>query len=188
MTTLGTARKRRGLSQRALAARAGVSFRCVQQLEAPDHNWRVASLRRVARALDLPEGGLDYGLSRYLSLTPDSVEDVAFRMHGEGFDSWKVHLFNCVDRFRHERDVRLIEGAPLPDLDPWLQALLASSVEMLCDERGLSPPAWCRAIPPLARPWFVSGIENLKAAALIESPARFRARNLFVLGNFLDRA
>ena len=78
------------MSQRALAARAGVSFRCVQQLERPGHNWRVGSLRRVARALDLPEGGLDYSLSRYLSLTPDSVEDAAFRMRGEGFASWKV--------------------------------------------------------------------------------------------------
>jgi transcriptional regulator with XRE-family HTH domain len=188
MTTLETARKFRGLSQRALAAKAGVSFRCVQQLEGVGHNWRVDSLRRVARALDLPDGGLDCMLARYLALTPDSAEDIAFRMHGDGFDSWKVHLFNFVDRFRRDRDSRLVDGAPLADLDARLRALLTSTVEALCDETGRTPPAWCRGVPALAKPWFVAGIENLKAAALVESPARFRARNIFVLGNFLDRA
>jgi hypothetical protein len=34
----------------------------------------------------------------------------------------------------------------------------------------------------------VSGVENLKAMALVESPAWFRRRNVFVLGNFLNRA
>ncbi|NCO37375.1 MAG: hypothetical protein COZ06_23865 [Armatimonadetes bacterium CG_4_10_14_3_um_filter_66_18] len=43
-------------------------------------------------------------------------------------------------------------------------------------------------LPPLPEPWFVSGIENLKATALVESPTHFRKRRIFVLGNFLERA
>ena len=39
----------------------------------------------------------------------------------------------------------------------------------------------------LDKPWFVSGFENLKSTALIESPLNFRKRNIFVLGNFLTR-
>jgi hypothetical protein len=34
----------------------------------------------------------------------------------------------------------------------------------------------------------VAGRESLKAMALVESPVWFRRRNIFVLGNFLDRA
>jgi hypothetical protein len=30
-------------------------------------------------------------------------------------------------------------------------------------------------------------VESLKATALVESPAPFRKRNIFVLGNFLSR-
>ena len=185
---LRKAREARGFSQRELAAKSGTSFRCVQQLEKPDHNWRVSSLRSVARALDLPVGGLNYYVAHYFSLTPDSIEDISLRMYQDGFRSWKIHLFDFVDRFRHDCDPSFIDAPPIKDLDLNLQALVASTVEMLCDELDVSVPAWCTGIPALNAPWFVSGIENLKAMALVESPTHFRARNIFVLGNFLSRA
>ena len=67
-------------------------------------------------------------------------------------------------------------------------ALLASTVEMLCAERRMPVPWWCGGAGILPAPWFVSGVENLKALALVESPAHFRKRNIFVLANFLARA
>ncbi|HMP75027.1 MAG TPA: hypothetical protein PKE12_01905 [Kiritimatiellia bacterium] len=188
METLAAIRNARGLSQRVLARKAGVSFRCVQQLESPGHNWRVGSLSNVGRALGLPEGGLDYFHGRFLSIEPDSVEDVSIRIHHEGLDSWRIHLFDFVDRFRSVGGSRLIERSPIDELDAQFRALLASTVEALCAEVGIAVPFWCRGVPCLERPWFVSGVENLKASALVESPAAYRARNLFVLGNFLDRA
>ncbi len=188
MKTLRKAREARGLSQRGLAAKSGTSFRCVQQLEEPDHNWRVSSLRSVARAMDLPAGGLGYYVAHYFSLKPDSVEDISLRIYQDGFDSWKTHLFNFVDRFRNDQNTDMIERPPIEDLAVDLQALIASTVETLCDECHASTPPWCKGIPALDRPWFVSGIENLKAMALIESPTRFRTRNIFVLENFLKRA
>jgi hypothetical protein len=42
-------------------------------------------------------------------------------------------------------------------------------------------------IPAYKDPWFVSGMENLKAITLVESPLHFRRRKIFVLGNFLSR-
>ncbi len=68
-----------------------------------------------------------------------------------------------------------------------MRALLASTVEMLCDEARLEPPEWCAAVPALPEPWFVAGMEGLKVLALAESPVHFRKRNIFVLGNFLSR-
>jgi transcriptional regulator with XRE-family HTH domain len=181
-------RKRRGLSQRALAARAEVSFRGVQLLEEPGHNWRVKTLASVAGALGLAPKGLDLAVDRFLRVPVDSVRDVSIRMALDGFDSWKTHLFNFVDAFRSSRDEALLRDAPIPELDPRLRALCASVTEALCHESGMKPPAWCAGIPGMDRPWFVAGVENLVAAALVESPAWFRARGIFVLGNFLSRA
>jgi hypothetical protein len=49
-------------------------------------------------------------------------------------------------------------------------------------------PNWIWNIPSCKEPWFVSGYENLKAISLVESPAFFRRRKIFVLENFLYRA
>lgn len=43
-------------------------------------------------------------------------------------------------------------------------------------------------VPGLKDPWFVTGIENLKAIAIVESPVFFRRRKIFTLQNFPGRA
>jgi hypothetical protein len=51
----------------------------------------------------------------------------------------------------------------------------------------IEPSEWILAVPAVRRAWFVSGMENLKAIALVESPLPFRRRKVFVLENFLSR-
>lgn len=187
MKSLRNTRESRGFSQRSLAQKAGVSFGCIQQLESSQHNWRKESMQRVGQALDLPKDGFNYFCERYLSLIPDSVEEVSVRIHLDGDGSWKIHLFNFVDRFRSERNFELIERPPIFELAEPICALIASTVEALCSELEITAPSWCRGIPALKHPWFVAGIENLKASALVESPTTFRKRNIFVLNNFLER-
>lgn len=136
----------------------------------------------------MPRRGVEVAVEHFLRTPVDAIQDVSLRMVLDGFDSWKTHLFDFVDAFRSTRDEALVREGPVADLDARLQALCASVTEALCREVGMRPPAWCAGIPPLASPWFVAGIENLKAAALVESPAWFRARGIFVLGNFLSRA
>jgi len=188
MISIAEARKRRGISQREMAARAGVSFRGVQLLERPGHNWRVSTMARAAEALGLPGRGVDMAVGRFLRLHPDSVRAASTRMALDGFESWKTHLFDFVDAFRSVGDVALVGDPPVEELDSRLRALCASVAEALCHEFGIRAPGWCEGVPGLGRPWFVSGIENLKAAALVESPVWFRSRNIFVLDNFLSRA
>jgi len=130
---------------------------------------------------------VDLMVDHFLRLRPDSIEEISIRMMVDGFDSWKTHLFNFVDAFRATHNSELLDP-PTQGLDARLQALCASAVEMLCAECGLQAPAWCAGVPPLSQPWFVAGIENLKASALVESPVWFRARNVFILNNFLSRA
>ncbi|HOE96714.1 MAG TPA: hypothetical protein PLS90_09590 [Candidatus Sumerlaeota bacterium] len=99
---------------------------------------------------------------------------------------WYVAFMDFVDEFRRTRDVaRFAEPWPLDH--PRYDALLASTLEYLCDEAGIEPPAWSWEIPACPDPWFVAGVENLKALALVQSPAHFRRRKIFVLENFLAR-
>lgn len=187
MKALKEARRRQHLSQRALAARAKVSFRGLQLLERDGHDWRAGTVARVAEALNLPGEGVNLAVERFLRIASDSIPAATIRMILNGFDSWKTHLFDFVDAFRAAPSAERLEP-PAEGLEARLQALCASTVEALCAEKGLRAPAWCRGVPPLEHPWFVAGIENLKPMALVESPAWFRARNIFVLGNFLNRA
>ena len=48
-------------------------------------------------------------------------------------------------------------------------------------------PEWVFETKPLKDPWFVSGLENMKTFAIVESPAFFKQMNVFVLDNFMAR-
>ncbi len=100
--------------------------------------------------------------------------------------NWALFLMDFVDDFRHYKDPQAI-AEPLVYTDERLDPLLASTVESLCDELGMACPEWLAAVPACKTPWFVAGMENLKAIALAESPLRFRVRKIFVLSNFLSR-
>lgn len=102
-------------------------------------------------------------------------------------DNWVIHLMDFVDDFRfHKNPIALAEPFRLTD-ERW-DALLASAASYLCCELGISTPQWLWSVPACKHPWFVSGLENLKAIALVESPLHFRMRKIFVLENFLSRA
>jgi len=51
----------------------------------------------------------------------------------------------------------------------------------------MDPPPWVWEVPACKTPWFVSGLDTLRAIALVESPVSFRRRKIFVLENFLAR-
>jgi hypothetical protein len=100
--------------------------------------------------------------------------------------NWAVHLMDVVDDFRYSKDPKAIAEPFEPSNERW-DALLASTAHYLCDEVGIEVPAWILRIPACKDPWFVSGMESLKAIALVESPLQFRIRKVFVMENFLDR-
>jgi hypothetical protein len=102
-------------------------------------------------------------------------------------DHGMVHLMDFVDDFRHEKNPSTI-AAPFPHVDERWDALVASTVEYLCREQQVPVPDWVGRVAACRNPWFVSGMENLKAISLVESPLPFRLRKIFVLENFLSRA
>lgn len=101
-------------------------------------------------------------------------------------DNWAIYLMDFVDDFRYYRE-RAAIGEPFALDNQKLDALLASTTEYLCDELGIEPPGWLEQVPACPTPYFVAGIESLKSFTLVQSPARFRVRKIFVLENFLSR-
>jgi len=99
---------------------------------------------------------------------------------------WRVWLMDFVDDFRYYKNAEMI-AEPFELSDDKTDALLASTIEYLCDELKMDPPEWSNKIQPCREPYFVSGIENLKATAIVESPLRFRIRKIFVTESFLSR-
>jgi hypothetical protein len=100
--------------------------------------------------------------------------------------NWRVYLLDFVDDFRYHKDPRaMAEQFELSD--ERIDALLASTAEALCDELGVEAPGWLASVPACRDPYFVSGMENLKAISIVESPLRFRIRKIFVLENFPSR-
>lgn len=99
---------------------------------------------------------------------------------------WRIPLMDFVDDFRYFKNVGAI-AEPFEFGDEKLDAVLASTAESLCDELDLPIPEWLDEISACREPYFVAGIENLKAAAIAQSPIRFRIRKIFVLENFLSR-
>ncbi len=181
-------REDKNISQRRLADLAGVSFRTLQLAEAGEQNLTLSTLGKILKALGYPPHILETQLHRIFKSPPESICNVSEKILEDGEDSWKIHFFNFVDAFSIAKNQKsYVEFSPAPELSLKLKALFASTVEALCVKFELEIPSWCQSISSLSEPWFLSETESLKAIALLESPAVFRKRNLFVFENFLER-
>jgi hypothetical protein len=68
-------------------------------------------------------------------------------------------------------------------------AYLAATAEALASEKGLDTPPWThKPGRALKHPWFAVPWAGMRAVLILESPAAFRSRNLFVSANALARA
>jgi hypothetical protein len=125
-------------------------------------------------------------------MIPKTLAEVAtLAAAGESFD---LCLRNFLDGF-----IALPAGAALaaepekladklPRLGAVEDAYLAATAEWLAWKFNLPPPRWAfEPVRFLRRPWFASQLAALRGL-LLESPAPFRSRNLFVSENALSRA
>jgi len=101
-------------------------------------------------------------------------------------NNWLIPFMDFVDEFRYYRDISII-SIPIQKTNERLDAILASTIEFLCNEQQLNTPDWVWDIPGCRYPWFVSGVESIKAITIVQSPVYFRRRKIFVLENFLSR-
>jgi hypothetical protein len=126
-------------------------------------------------------------------MIPQSLAQVSeLAVKGEPFD---LCLKNFLDGFYARPNAEALQPEPpkLADKNPRFgqieDAYLAATGEWLAWKFNLQPPAWIfDETRSLHRPWFASPLAALRAVLLIESPAPFRSRNLFVSENALSRA
>jgi hypothetical protein len=104
------------------------------------------------------------------------------------------HLADFLDQFYLERNTKMLEeeparlGGKIEEGDV-ADAYLAATAVALARLVRAQPPAWTGDNSrKLRRPWFASPGSAVRATLLLESPAPFRERNLFVSENALARA
>jgi hypothetical protein len=126
-------------------------------------------------------------------MRPRTLAEVA-RLTLEG-DSFDRCLANFLDEFYARPSSAALAETPAllapaqGELGHTQDAYLAATAEELAQGFDLSLPEWAAAEERrLHRPWFASPLASLRAVLLLESPAGFRARNLFVSKNALSRA
>jgi hypothetical protein len=177
--------ERANLSERSLSEKARISRACLRQLRGDESNITIESVCRVAEFFGRE---VEVLVAPARTASEFSVVATSYKILRDGFESWRIHLMDLVDEFNRAYDPRLLLLPPPDGFDKRLYALFASVTRFMCELAGMTPPSWSTARYYLERPWFVSGMESLKASALLESPTAFRNNNIFVLRNFIDRA
>ena len=175
------------LSEREVAHQSGVSRMTLRSVELGSEKLSLQSCGLVAQSLAQEMALITWPHDGEMHSEYTTVA-VGMKVQQSGFESWKLHFFELVDEFRRTLDPRLILLPPPLNLDSRLRALLASITLSLCDEAEFDAPNWASRSHYLDHPWFISGVENLRAMAILESPVYFRKNNIFVLENFLRRA
>lgn len=178
-------RNNKNISERSYCELVGISRGNLRKIEMGDRDIRLNNLEKLSASVERELVILP--CPKETPISDDSIVAISLLILRDGFDSWKIHLMNFVDQFRLTLDPRLIILPPVTETDVRLKSLFASTVSALCDSIGAETPSWARKIYFLNEPWFVSGIENLKASTILESPLQFRKNNIFVQENFLVR-
>jgi len=112
-----------------------------------------------------------------------------------GGDSFDRCLANFLDGFYGAPTANALAEAPqllAPESgEPGRvrDAYLAATAEELARAHRFPLPAWTASDQrALHHPWFASPLAALRAVLILESPAAFRSRNLFISENALTRA
>ena len=125
-------------------------------------------------------------------MRPKTLAEVArLTLQGDSFD---FCLANFLDGFYAGPTADALTPAPVL-LTPVLgylghvqDAYLAATAEHLARMQGFPVQGWVAdEARKLHRPWFASPLAALRTVLLLESPAAFRSRNLFVSDNALAR-
>lgn len=181
-------RRQAGLTQRALAERAGTTQSAVAAYETGAKQPSTATLDRLVRAA---------GLAIVWRLAPASSPVVAAALAierslaaGDEPEALR-HVAQLVVEVERRTPARRVAAAlatePPTTTDRRWDALLAGVVEWLSHRAGATTPAWTAAPDRfLEEWWFLTPYRSLHASALVNTPGELANRGVFVHSDSLS--
>lgn len=172
-----SAREQRGLSQRALAERAGVEQSTIARIELGDADPAYSTVVRLldAAGFHLPE-------------PEPSIPTLAEAATGGDDLDWTM-LRSVADLA--ERDpstVCLLIGAEPPrTTDTIARTILAAVAAFLAEQAEIRAPAWARHTPPLDTPWHPDGTPRMVRQTMAETPPAVARYNVWLRASALHR-
>jgi hypothetical protein len=111
-------------------------------------------------------------------------------------DIWRFAVIQMLDDYRSvlrhngtAAGARMWQPSPAPTGDVRVDAAFSALAEHLARGDGWPAPRWTREPHREAWPWwFVSELRGMHPRALVESPASFRRRGVFITVGALERA
>jgi Protein of unknown function (DUF1778) len=152
---------------------------------------RVTSEEKTAIQDAARRAGMDmsaYVLSRVLAASSAHFAERVAACVGSTNPSYALAELNSFLTGLTSQEFRdAVEHPPPAKLTPFIANYVAAMVEFGCARCGIGEPAWTREIPPLPEPAFGTALQSLRLHLLAQSPASFRARNIFIDSTLGDR-
>ena len=104
----------------------------------------------------------------------------------EGHVGW-AKLADVLLALEEGRFAAAVEDVDVSFLDRYEANYVAAMVEEAAMMKGCAVPKWTKEIVPLATPHFATTLPRLRLIALRDSPAQYRARNVFVSHGIVGR-
>ena len=169
-------RTRSGMSQRALAAAAGVTPSTIARIEAGRSDATLGMLERLAAAAGRR---LEYATPAagptIASLASKTTNGEPAWIHARGLADW-IHEHPSYAGAS-------IADAPAPTGSAAVDSLMAAIAETIADDYGIPAPGWCAAIPAVDEPWEHPGTPAMRQRSRSAAPPRFAARNIWLARN-----
>lgn len=182
------ARRRGGLTQAALAERAGTTQSTIAAYEAGTKSPSAQTMTRIARAAGFH---VTWRLAPRSLLPVRTVEAVAETLlEGTDREAFRLvaDLAARLDRLDSQVFIESTRDDPGSVGDQRWDALIAGVVERAAHGHGVRVPAWTAAADRfLDSWWFLSPYRSLHASALVESPPELSNRGVFVHESSLSR-
>jgi transcriptional regulator with XRE-family HTH domain len=186
-TLIREARKDAGLSLRALADRADVSFTTISRIELGQTDPTIGTLRKVLGAL-----GEDLDLARQpapevpqLAALSDAWASEYLGQHEPDWTRLRTFLDYLA---RHNEYAALAVRARPPESgSEFFDNLLAGIAEKVADDAHVQRPAWTKRIPGLTERWESDGTPRMRAMSEATTPPQLVARNIILSATSLWR-
>ena len=179
-TLIRQAREEAGMSLRALAALADVSYTTVFRIEHGQIDPTTATLRKLLGAL-----GEDLELGRRRIATGSELASLldawSTDRSGQEQPDW-TRLRAFLDHLaRHPDEAAVaIRANPGPSGSVFFDSLLAGMAEKIADDTGTARPPWSKKVPALPYLWESFGTPRMRASAAANTPKQLADRNIHI--------